>query len=140
MSSDVVRYPQVGTKSELAGWIAGDLGSCKVKLYSSNTPYLPTRVVGDYTEATFVGYAQISSPAWGTPFTNGAGQAETDSPVLNWTFTGSSGTAQVFGIYITDSAETKLLVVVPFLNPVTLTPTDTVLSRTVAIQAIDSLA
>lgn len=140
MTTDVVRYPQEGSLSELAGWIAGDLGTCKVKLYSSNTPYVATRVVGDYTEAAFVGYSQISSPAWGTPFVNGSGQAETDSPVLNWSYTGSSGTAQVFGIYLTDSSEAKLLAVVPFVSPVTLTPTDTLLSRTVAIQVIDSLA
>ncbi len=140
MTTDNVRYPEVGALNELAAWIAGDLGSCLVKLYVSNTPYLPTRIASDYTEASYVGYAPISSPAWGAPFTNGAGQAETDSPTLTWTGTFSSGTYTVYGIYLTDSTGATLLAVVPFQSPIVLTPTELSITRTLQIQAIDSLA
>ena len=131
--------PKQGTLSDLAGWIAGDLGAAVARLYSSNTVYTPDRVPSDYTEASFIGYSPISPLAWLTPFINSAGKAETDSQVLVWTFAGSSGTATAFGLYLTDPSQTKLLAVVPFITPVTLTPTDTTLSYVCQLTEVSEL-
>ncbi len=139
MSVDSVYVPQSGAMSDLEAWIAGALGSCKVRLYVSNTPYLPTRIPADYTEASFPGYAPVASPAWGSVFINGGGAAETDSPVLTFTFASSSGTATVFGIYVTDSSGTVLLLVVPFQAPVVLSPGSPDVSRSLQVTAISQL-
>lgn len=139
MSIDNVYIPQSGGVSDLNDWILGALGTCLVKLYASNTPYLPTNIASDYTEASFVGYAAVPSPSWSAAYINGSGAAETDSPPLTWTFTAGSGTATVFGLYITDSTGTALLAVVPFQSPVILTPTVPTVSRTVQLTAISQL-
>ena len=115
MSSILV--PQSGLLSDLKDWVAGDLGSAYLRLFQNNHVYAPTDTPAAYTEANFTGYAPITTPAWGVPFINGGGDAEVDSANLVWTFTGSSGTQPVYGIYVTDSAQIKLYLVVPFLTP-----------------------
>jgi len=139
LSTDNVYVPQQGALNDLENWIAGDLGSCRVRLYISNTPFLPTRVVADYTEASFTGYAPIVGPAWGAPFVNGGGQAETDTPTLTWHYTAGSGTATVFGVFVTDSSGAKLLLVVPFQNPEVLSPAINSLNRVLQVTCISQL-
>lgn len=139
MSTDVVRVPKQGALSDLAAWIAGELGSCLVKLYVSNTVYTPDRIPSDYTEASFAGYAPIAAPSWGVPFTNVGGKAETDSPTLTWAYTAASGTATVFGVFVTDTTGTKLLLVVPFITPETLTPGSPTLTRTLQLTEVSEL-
>ena len=139
MTVDNVYIPQQGSLSDLRNWIAGELGSCLVKLYVSNTPYLATNVPGDYTEASFAGYAPIVSPAWPAPFINGSGAAESDSPVLTWTYTAGAGTVTVFGVFITDSTGTELLAVVPFQAPIVLSPASPSLVRSIQLAMISML-
>jgi hypothetical protein len=134
-----VFIPDEGAKNDLDNWVAGDLGSCAVRLYDNNHVFGVTDTVSDYNESSFVGYAPAMSPAWGPPFINGDGKAETDSPGLTWTFTSGSGTAVVYGIYITDSAGTKLLAVIPLLSPVTLSPAQPSLTYVVQITAVSEL-
>lgn len=139
MTIQNVFVPQQGQLSNLAGWIAGDLGTALARLYASNTPYLPTRTPADYTEASFPGYAPASPLSWGAPFTNGDGKAESDSATLVWTFSGPTGTYPVFGIYLTDPGATKLIQVIPFLQPFTFTPTETQLSYQLQATGISEL-
>jgi hypothetical protein len=128
MTTNNIYIPHQGALSDIAGWIAGDLGPAVARLYSVNVPYLPTRVCGNYTEAAFPGYAPASPLAWGVPFINGGGKAESDSAVLTWTDTALAGTYQVFGIYVTNVPLTKLLMVIPFLGPFVFSPSNNVLS------------
>lgn len=131
MTTDFIHVPQAGALSDLAAWLAAADGPLSASLYTSNTPYLPTRVLSDYTLAAFTGYAPVSPIVWGAPFINGSGKAESDSNVLTWTFTGGSGTATVFGILFTDVGITNLRAVVPFLTPHVFSPS----SRTLSFQA-----
>jgi hypothetical protein len=137
--TDNVYVPKQGALSDLDSWIAGDLGASIVRLYASNTPYTPDRVCGDYTEASFVGYAPVGPLSWPPSFTNGSGKAETDSPAISFTFTGGSGTAIVYGIFVTDPSQTKLLLVIPFASPVTLSPSNTSLERVLQVTEVSEL-
>jgi hypothetical protein len=139
MTSDNVYVPEQGALSDLRGWIAGELGAALVRLYVSNTPYLPTRVPADYTEASFTGYAPQGPLAWPAPFTNGAGKAESDSPVVTFNYTAGAGTAIVFGIFVTDPSSTVLLLVVPFQSPITLDPANPVLQRVLQVTEVSEL-
>jgi hypothetical protein len=139
MSTDNVYVPEQGALSDLRGWIAGELGAALVRLYVSNTPYLPTRVPADYTEASFVGYAPQGPLAWPAPVTNGAGKAESDSPVVTFDFAAGAGTAIVYGIFVTDPSATVLLLVVPFQAPVTLSPASPQLQRVLQVTEVSEL-
>ena len=139
LATDNVFVPQQGAISDLASWIAGDLGSAAVRLYVNNVVYGPTRVCSDYTEASFSGYSPISSPPWGVPFTNSGGKGETDSPALNFTFTGASGTFPIFGMFVTDPSQTKLLLVVPFVIPFVFSPTNPNLSTVLQVTEVSEL-
>lgn len=133
MSVDNLFVPKQGLLSDLADLLAGQLATAVVRLYANNVVYTPNRVPADYTEASFVGYAPIGAVAWGVPFVNSADKAESDSPILTWTFTGAIGTHVVFGAYITDPGLTKLLRVIPFIMPFTFAPVTPVLQRVVQL-------
>lgn len=101
----------------LAGWTAG-----KLKLFSNDfSPQFDT-VVGDFTEATFPGYAAIddvSGPASGT-------DAETGLPTVSW-MDGSTWLATtivtpetIFGWYITNTAGSSCLAAGRFDESVTI--------------------
>lgn len=133
MSVDNIFVPKQGLLSDLAGWLAGDLATARVRLYINNIVYNANRVPADYTEASFVGYAAIGPVAWGAPFINVSDKAESDSPILTWTFTAAIGTHVAFGLYITDPGVTKLLMVSPFIMPFTFSPATPVLQRVVQV-------
>jgi hypothetical protein len=139
MASDNVFVPDQGALSDLADWIAGDLGSGVARLYVSNTPYSKTRVCGDYTEASWAGYVPATPLAWGVPFINTDGKAETDSASFTYHYTVGSGSAFAFGIYVTDPGQTKLLIVVPFINPVKFTPAQPDFPSILQVTAISQL-
>jgi hypothetical protein len=139
MADDTIRVPKQGALSDLRGWIAGQLGPGVARLYSSNTMYTPDRVPADYIEASFVGYSAIAALNWTVPSTNSDGKGETDSKALTWTFTGGSGTATVYGIYVTDPALGVLLLVIPFLTAVNLTPASPSLSKVIKLTAVSEL-
>jgi hypothetical protein len=131
--NDNIFVPQGGAIAALTSWLAATDAPLLAHLYVNNINYVPTRVLADYTEASFVGYAAQGPIGWGPVFTNGVGKAESDSPNLTWTFTGATGTFPVFGIYLTNVTITKLLCVIPFLHPVILTPTAPALTRSLQI-------
>jgi hypothetical protein len=122
MTTPNIYVPNEGAISDMAGWLAGDLGPAYARLYVSNTPFLRTRVCADYTEASFPGYVPVNPMGWGVPFINGAGKAEVDSAALVWTLSSLIGSYFAYGIYVTDVAKTKLLMVLPFLSPYEFTP------------------
>jgi hypothetical protein len=135
MTVSNILVAQSGLLSDLAGWKAGDLASCVIRLYQNNRIFTPADVPADYTECNFTGYAPISSPAWGVPFINLSGDGEMDSPNLVWTFTGSSGTQFAYGMYVTDSSQTKLFLVVPFLVPFKVAPATPTVSQILQLTA-----
>lgn len=133
MTTDNVYMPKQGAKSDLDAWISGDLGIAYARLYVNSVAYTPDRICADFTEASFAGYAPINGIAWVPAFINGSGKAETDSPPLTYLFTAGVGTAFVYGMYVTDAALSKLLLVIPFLAGVTLSPGSNTLTRTLQV-------
>lgn len=65
------------------------------------TPDGPTSVLGDFTEASFDGYAPISLPGWGLPWSDVVGNAVVSSNRLQWTMTGSTTPQTVYGWFAT---------------------------------------
>lgn len=114
--------PQQGALSDLAAWIAGDLGTAYARLYTNPRVFSPTDTCADYTEAAWPGYVPVQPLVWTAPVINGGGKAETDSQVLTYTYSSGLGTGLANGIYITDPGKTKLLAVFPFLAPVVFAP------------------
>lgn len=139
MTTANVMLPQQGTLSDLAGWIAGDLGAGYARLFTNNHVFAPTDTCADYTEAAFTGYAPVHPLAWGTPFINGGGKAETDSTVCTFTFSGGTGSFTTFGLYVTDLSLTKLLLVMPFISPVIFTPSSPTESFVIQLTEVSEL-
>jgi hypothetical protein len=101
----------------LAALVSAMLTTCKVHLYTSiANPIGPNSVLGDFTEATFVGYAAKVS-AFGAPYLNAGGQAVSDSPLLQWQPTANTTPNVVLGFYVTDSGGTTLLFCGPLPTP-----------------------
>lgn len=139
MTTQNVYIPQQGDLSDLAGWLAGDLGTAYARLYDTSHVFSPADTPASYHEASFVGYSPVTAMGWGVPFINMAGKAEVDSSALVWAFTGGLGTAPVYGIFVTDPSNTKLLLVAPFLAPIILTPTQPNLSQVLQVTAVSEL-
>jgi hypothetical protein len=134
-----VYIPNGGALSDLEGWIAGQLGAATVHLYDVFRNPTPADVPASFHESSFVGYAPLGPVAWGAPFINGGGKAESDSPVLTWTFTAGVGTALVYGWYIVNAGLTRVLASSPFLSPVILAPASNVLSRVIQLTEVSEL-
>jgi hypothetical protein len=139
MTVQSIYYPQVAARRALDLFAGAANGPSIAKLYASNTPYLATRVIGDYTEASFAGYAQFGPLAWPLSATNGSGKAETSGPTPTFTYTAGAGTATVFGMLLCDSAGTTLLGVVPFLVPFVFSPANNVLTLAPALTEVSEL-
>jgi hypothetical protein len=133
------RYPNEGAISELEGWLAGDLSSAVARLYISPAAYDPADPLSAYVEASFPGYAPQPLAPWKVVTLNLAGKAETDSTPFLFQWTGSAGTTVVQGIYVTDAANTKVLIVVPFLSPFSFSPSARQLAFKLAVTAVGEL-
>lgn len=115
-----LRMPTSGGMSDLTAWLSGDLGPSAVRLYSNPVLYDKSNTLAMYTESAFPGYAPVIGAGWSAPFVNASGDAESDTPQLFFQYAGTSGTATVHGLYVTDSANTKLLLVAEFVAPIVL--------------------
>src|SRR5262245_7299026 len=90
----------------------GKLALLNAKKSYLNTLYLAlyqnnhTPVAGDdvtaYTECSFNGYVRQPLTAWGNPFLNAAGKAESDEVVHTFTALDGSVANQVFGYMVLD--------------------------------------
>jgi hypothetical protein len=79
---------------------AGRLHS--LHLFQNNYVPVLSDVVGNYTEATFSGYAS-QNPTWGAAFINGSTQAEIDAGALTFTRSAGASSNTIYGIYVLDS-------------------------------------
>jgi len=129
MATESVRLPNDGALTVLDKFLAGSDGPALAHLYDNNPVYSPANVLADFNEASFVGYAAVGPIAWPAPSINPGGKAESDSGTIAWTFTAGAGTATAFGIYFTDDPPTKLLLVIPFLDPFIFSPGNPTLSK-----------
>ena len=115
--------PNVDLITLIQSIITGMLTTSKVHLYKAIVnPPGPNTVIGDFTEADFVGYA-AKTAAFGAPYINAAGQAVTDSPLLTWIPTAATTPNTILGYYVTDAAGTTLIFCAQFVVPVNLVNT-----------------
>jgi hypothetical protein len=138
MSQDQLLITNDGALDVTDSWRAR-LNAGRVRLF--DLPHIPAHAdtPASYHEASFVGYAPFAPPAFGVPFLNGGGKAETDSTVLMWNFTAGVGTATIYGWYITDVSGLKVLAACKFLVPVVLTPVSPTLTRIIQITDVSEL-
>lgn len=139
MATDQVYIPEEGARARLVAWLAGSDGPSLAHLFDNNPAYNPQRVLADYQEASFAGYAAVGPIAWGGVSTNPQGKAEGASPPISFTFTGGVGTAVVYGLYLTDDPPTKLLAVIPFLDALILTPGAPTVSKSIKLTDVSEL-
>lgn len=78
------------------------------KLFTNNLTFGVGTVIGDLTEATFSGYAAVTL-SFGTVATNGSGQAEMVSATATFTRAVGATSNSVYGWYLVDSFNTKLV-------------------------------
>lgn len=109
------------------------LDTLKLRLYVNNFTPQVNHDIGDFTEATFAGYAAEDVPDWGAVALNG-NQAETAEPPHSFTTTEVSAET-VYGWYLTDAGETKVYASRPLDTPVPMN----VVNKTVIVAPVYTL-
>jgi len=87
----------------------GNIGGGTLRLFTAPTTVSKTRVFGDFTQATFTGYAGVvlATATWATAAVTANVAAATYG--ANVVFTKGVGAAQtIYGWYLTDAGNTKL--------------------------------
>jgi len=93
-------------------------GTLKCKLFKNNYTPVVTSLESDLTEANFSGYSSTSpSLTWGAAFVNGDGKGEIDATAKTFTHNGGGTSNDVYGAYITNSAD-KLIWAEKFAAPI----------------------
>lgn len=106
----LVVWPDNSLLNFLADYISDRLNTTHYyfRLYTNNTTPGTATVLGDFTEATFTGYAAVSGSGltWSTPALSGhIGQTNATNIVFNNT---SGSPVTVYGVFVTDLGVTKL--------------------------------
>lgn len=124
-----------GLQDFLTDLIAGShFSAMKCRLYSNNHTPANTDVLANYTEATFSGYSAVTPSGWSG---SSVSAHVASSVAADATFTLTSGSQAIYGVYLTDSANSRLYAAQIDPNaPVTLNTTVTtyVVSVTVSLQ------
>jgi len=101
--------------AEAAVDTAAILDGVMVHLYQNDITPTPNRPIGDYTEATYTGYA-AEALTWLAPTLNDAGQIEVIGTVGEFRPTASTVQNTIYGLYLTDTAGAVLLEAARFDN------------------------
>lgn len=85
---------------------AGLLTGGSLRLFKSNHTPVQGDNAATYTaiEATFGGYAPITTNSWGAVFTNTSNEAETDETLRTFLATGAGLPETIFGVFLLSSA------------------------------------
>jgi hypothetical protein len=114
-----LKIPNEGEIELLKLIIAGG-GGWRVKLFKNNYWPTDTDSVGNYTEADFSGYAGGLTPAgWSVP-SNQFGMAQSSATPLVYQNDGGGVANDIFGYFVVNAGNTKLLWAERFPMPVTL--------------------
>ncbi len=102
----LVVWPDVSCQNFLSDFITDRLGSSnyKFRLFTNNVTPGTASVIGDFTEATFAGYAAIAANTitWAAASLVGhVAQSTGSNLVFNNT---SGGAVNVYGVYVTNSS------------------------------------
>jgi len=80
----------------------------RIRLFQNNAVPAYTDTFADYVEADFSGYFGYTALAFGASFVNDANQGEIDSPPITWTHDGGGTSNTIYGIYVTNDADTLI--------------------------------
>ena len=108
--------------------LAPAAGGLKVHLAMANFVPSPTRVIGDFTEATFTGYAALLSPVGAcqifTDASTGLVTIQLKEPANGWHWQTTAATGlpmTIYGYYVSDNASATLYGSALLAAPITLT-------------------
>src|SRR5262249_6769063 len=81
------------------------LNTLTIRLFKNNYTPVVTSVLGDFTQATFPGYAADTLNDFGAPYINADSEAQSDTGVHTFTCTGvpSGGSQSIYGWYTEDT-------------------------------------
>jgi hypothetical protein len=105
----MIQVSEVQQFAALAAIEAAALSNFTVHLYSKAISPTPDRVLADFTECTFGGYAPKTGQAWIGPLADPIGHVQLMSQNLVWIRTSVPPGETVYGYYVTDAGNTKLL-------------------------------
>lgn len=86
---------------------AESFNTLTMRLYQNNKVPADADVLADYTEADFSGYLAQAFTNWGAALTT-ANKAQSQADSIDSTHNGGPTNNNIFGYYVTDSANTKL--------------------------------
>lgn len=99
-----VLLTQITQITALADAIAGGLAGAEIHLFQNNIVFDPSTVlIGDLTEATYVGYAAIAL-TFGVPSVSDDGAVESICTAQVWRPTNGVTPNDIYGFYIDDGA------------------------------------
>src|SRR5574340_825832 len=130
-----IRLAAQGAESSLSAWLALDLAGALGRLYVNNVPYDPENGVSAYVEASWPGYSASPLAPFVGPYDRGAGLYQIDASPCLWQYLAQAGSFPVYGVYVTDATNTKLLLVIPFVNPTIVSPQEPPIVQQVSILA-----
>jgi hypothetical protein len=102
----------LGIKTQLATVAAG-----KVHLFQNDMVPTTASIIADFTEATYDGYAALSTPYGGGPYRETDGSFTIESS-LSFSMTGSVTPNIIYGAYQLDSTGANLIFAKRFDNPI----------------------
>jgi len=115
-----IKVPNVSELTLLDALISGKLNGAKLRAYQNNYTPVDTSVIGDFTQATFSGYAEITLNTWTAAALNASNKAETSMAAQTWTVAAGGVSNTVYGIYVVDAAGNLLYAEANPAGPVTL--------------------
>lgn len=97
-----------GISYQLAALIAQyNADVLRIHLFQNNITPTKSNVLGDFTEATFDGYAAINIGTWSAPAVSGH-VASSSPPQVTFSKTAGVTTNNIYGYYVTDAANSVL--------------------------------
>ncbi len=106
------------------GKSSAPIGGQVLRLFTAPTTVSQTRVIGDFTEATFAGYAgaALTTTTWATATLNGHVAESTYGANVTFTRSTTGAPQSIYGWYITDPAKVWLFACALFASgPFTVT-------------------
>jgi len=97
-----VVWNQASVLAALADVVAGDLAGAKLGLYQNNLDPTPETPIGDYTAATFTGYAQ-KAITWLAPSVADDGTPEVVGIVTEWRPTDGVTPNSIYGLILVET-------------------------------------
>lgn len=113
---------QTNKSADLTAKKAGDLAGATVHLYTNDYTPTPQSVVGDFTEATFTGYAAVAVAGWTANRLEASGAVSTDATnVIPFVGPGDATGQSIMGYFVKSAGGgTPYLYAVKFAAPVPL--------------------